>query len=117
MAVHNIIEAVNLTLKEEMKRDDRVIVLGEDVGVNGGVFRATVGRLEELGEDGVNGYRMEDPWDIAALADRVDRLRDKPHAQALGLAAREVGTRISMAAHTKKMLDLYRTINTDGKRE
>ncbi|MCH7995352.1 MAG: glycosyltransferase family 4 protein [Planctomycetes bacterium] len=71
----------------------------------------------ELVEDGVNGYRMEDPWDIAALADRVDRLRDKPHAQALGLAAREVGTRISMAEHTKKMLDLYSTISTDGKHE
>jgi len=36
MAVHNIIESVNLALKEEMKRDDRVIVLGEDVGVIGG---------------------------------------------------------------------------------
>ncbi len=50
MAVHNIIESVNLALKEEMKRDDRVIVLGEDVGVNGGVFRATVGLLEEFGD-------------------------------------------------------------------
>ncbi len=71
----------------------------------------------ELVEDGVNGYRMDDPWDIAALADRVDRLREKPHAQALGLAARAVGERISMAAHTKKMLDLYSTIRADGKRE
>ncbi len=66
-------------------------------------------------EDGVNGYRMEDPWDIAALADRVDRLRDKTFAQAMGRAAQQVGGRITMAAHTEKMLDLY-NVTRNGKK-
>ena len=48
---HNVtmVEAVNLALMSEMQRDDSVIVLGEDVGTNGGVFRATVGLREEFG--------------------------------------------------------------------
>lgn len=49
----NIIQAVNDALKSEMGRDDRVVVLGEDVGKFGGVFRATVGLQEEFGSDRV----------------------------------------------------------------
>ncbi|MEA2688690.1 MAG: 2-oxoisovalerate dehydrogenase component beta subunit [Candidatus Eremiobacteraeota bacterium] len=44
-----VIEAVREALGEEMARDDRVIVLGEDVGKLGGVFRATEGLLERFG--------------------------------------------------------------------
>ena len=44
-----LIEAVNLALHSEMKRDDSVVVLGEDIGRNGGVFRATVGLLDAYG--------------------------------------------------------------------
>ncbi|MEH6579225.1 MAG: alpha-ketoacid dehydrogenase subunit beta [Amphritea sp.] len=44
-----MIEAVNMALMSEMKQDDSVVVLGEDVGINGGVFRATVGLREEFG--------------------------------------------------------------------
>lgn len=50
MAVKMVIEAVHDALYEEMKRDDRVIVMGEDVGRDGGVFRATEGLLREFGE-------------------------------------------------------------------
>jgi len=46
----NIIQAVNDALRVEMRRDERVVVLGEDVGKFGGVFRATVGLQEEFGE-------------------------------------------------------------------
>lgn len=49
----NIVDAVNMALKQEMRRDPRVVVLGEDVGRNGGVFRVTVGLLEEFGENRV----------------------------------------------------------------
>lgn len=45
----NFIEAINAALREEMRRDASVMVLGEDVGVNGGVFRATDGLLQEFG--------------------------------------------------------------------
>lgn len=43
-------EAVSEALREEMRRDERVIVLGEDIGVYGGVFKVTSGFLEEFGE-------------------------------------------------------------------
>ena len=49
----NIIQAVNDALRVAMRADDRVVVLGEDVGRFGGVFRATVGLQEEFGEDRV----------------------------------------------------------------
>lgn len=50
MAELTIIEAVRLALEEEMERNDRVLVLGEDVGPNGGVFRATQGLQKKFGE-------------------------------------------------------------------
>lgn len=53
MSEINMLEAVNRALYEEMKRDNRVMVLGEDVGVDGGVFRATEGLLKEFGEERV----------------------------------------------------------------
>lgn len=53
MAVKTLIEAVREGLAEEMRRDWRVIVLGEDVGVHGGVFRVTDGLHAEFGPDRV----------------------------------------------------------------
>jgi len=47
----NLCQAVNDALKVEMRRDPRVVVLGEDVGRFGGVFRATVDLQEEFGPD------------------------------------------------------------------
>ena len=47
------VAAINAALREAMHEDDTVVVLGEDVGVRGGVFRATAGLLEEFGEDRV----------------------------------------------------------------
>jgi pyruvate dehydrogenase E1 component beta subunit len=48
-----IVQAVAFALKQEMERDPAVIVLGEDVGKNGGVFRATEGLFREFGENRV----------------------------------------------------------------
>ncbi len=45
-----MIQAINHALHEEMAHDDSVVVMGEDVGVNGGVFRATEGLHDEFGE-------------------------------------------------------------------
>ena len=44
-----LVEAVNLALMHEMEHDPEMVVLGQDIGVNGGVFRATVGLLEKFG--------------------------------------------------------------------
>jgi pyruvate dehydrogenase E1 component beta subunit len=49
MAEHNLLEAVNLAMRRAMAEDPRVLVLGEDVGVDGGVFRATDGLLQAFG--------------------------------------------------------------------
>ena len=53
MAELNLVEAVNLALAYEMAHDPAVVVLGEDVGVNGGVFRATVGLQARFGAERV----------------------------------------------------------------
>ncbi|MGE5591476.1 MAG: alpha-ketoacid dehydrogenase subunit beta [Bacillota bacterium] len=53
MAVKSYIDAVRDTLLDEMRRDPRVFVMGEDVGKRGGVFRATMGLIEEFGEERV----------------------------------------------------------------
>ena len=53
MAKMTMVQALNLTLQQEMEKDDRVIVLGEDVGVDGGVFRVTDGLLNQFGDQRV----------------------------------------------------------------
>jgi pyruvate dehydrogenase E1 component beta subunit len=47
----NMVQAINLGLKEEMRRDNNVVVIGEDVGKDGGVFRITESLYEEFGPD------------------------------------------------------------------
>jgi pyruvate dehydrogenase E1 component beta subunit len=49
----NMVQAINDALRHEMRRDDRVVVLGEDVGKVGGVFRVTQGLFDEFGDDRV----------------------------------------------------------------
>jgi 2-oxoisovalerate dehydrogenase E1 component beta subunit len=53
MPVMNIIEAVRSALQTQMRLDARVVVLGEDIGKFGGVFRATSGLFDEFGADRV----------------------------------------------------------------
>jgi pyruvate dehydrogenase E1 component beta subunit len=48
-----MVKAINLALHQEMERDDDVVVLGEDVGVDEGVFRVTEGLLKKFGEQRV----------------------------------------------------------------
>ncbi len=50
MAVKTMIQTIRDTLEEEMRRDESIIVLGEDVGLAGGVFGATKGLQREFGE-------------------------------------------------------------------
>jgi len=49
----NMVQAINDALRHEMRRDGRVVVLGEDVGKVGGVFRVTQGLFDEFGDDRV----------------------------------------------------------------
>ena len=60
----SMLEAINETLHSEMARDERIVVLGEDVGRNGGGFRATEGLIEKFGENRV----VDTPISEAAIA-------------------------------------------------
>jgi pyruvate dehydrogenase E1 component beta subunit len=50
MANLTLVQAINLALIQEMERDERVLILGEDVGLNGGVFRVTEGLHKRFGD-------------------------------------------------------------------
>ena len=64
MAKMTMVQALNLALRQEMDNDDGVIVLGEDVGVDGGVFRATDGLINQFGEERV----LDTPLAESAIA-------------------------------------------------
>jgi pyruvate dehydrogenase E1 component beta subunit len=73
MAVVTMVEAIRQTLEDELARDERVMVIGQDVGKLGGVFRATAGLQERFG---------------------ADRVRDTPLAEA-GIAGTALGLAVS----------------------
>ncbi|MBS4199605.1 alpha-ketoacid dehydrogenase subunit beta [Bacillus sp. FJAT-49732] len=64
MAVISYIEAVTAAIREEMERDEKVFILGEDVGKKGGVFKATQGLYEQFGEQRV----LDTPLAESAIA-------------------------------------------------
>lgn len=64
MATVALIEAITMALAHELERDPSVLVLGEDVGINGGVFRATSGLAQRFGNDRV----LDTPLDETTIA-------------------------------------------------
>ena len=82
MTVMNIIEAVNSALHLEMARDERVVVLGEDVGKFGGVFRATKGLYEKFGFTLTDSH-VDRSWGFEQVEERFDwrAPSDSPHPQ------------------------------------
>lgn len=48
-----LVQSINLALQQEMERDERIVILGEDVGLNGGVFRVTEGLQKRFGAERV----------------------------------------------------------------
>ena len=82
MPVRNVIQAVNDALRVEMRRDPDVVVLGEDVGRFGGVFRATQGLQQEFGADRVVDTPLAEGGIIgAALGMALYGLRPVPEIQ------------------------------------
>lgn len=82
MPTMNIIQAVNDALRIEMRRDARVVVLGEDIGKFGGVFRATSGLHEEFGPDRVVDTPLSEGGIIgAAIGMALYGLRPVPEIQ------------------------------------
>ncbi|MCC3379213.1 alpha-ketoacid dehydrogenase subunit beta [Paenibacillus farraposensis] len=64
MAIMEYIDAIRLAMKEEMEQDETVFVMGEDVGVKGGVFTTTKGLMEQFGEQRV----LDTPLAESAIA-------------------------------------------------
>jgi len=76
-----LIEAITQALAWEIEHDDSVVVLGEDVGVNGGVFRATAGLQQRFGADRVLDTPLDETT-IAGLTVGMAAMGMKPVAEA-----------------------------------
>jgi pyruvate dehydrogenase E1 component beta subunit len=82
MPTMNIIQAVNDALRIEMRREPKVVVLGEDIGKFGGVFRATHGLYEEFGPERVIDTPLAEGGIIgAAIGMALYGLRPVPEIQ------------------------------------
>jgi pyruvate dehydrogenase E1 component beta subunit len=85
MAQLNMVQAINQALSEEMERDDRVVLLGEDVGCDGGVFRVTEGLQERFGAERVLDTPLSESAIMgAAIGMAAYGLRPVPEIQFMG---------------------------------
>ena len=81
MASVAMVEAVTMALAWELEHDDSVVVLGEDVGINGGVFRATAGLAARFGDQRVIDTPLAETM-IAGLSVGMAAQGMKPVAEA-----------------------------------
>ncbi len=82
MAVMTYIEAIRDTLAQEMRRDESIVVLGEDVGKKGGVFLATDGLFDEFGGDRVLDTPLSESMIVGvSIGAAVAGLRPVPEIQ------------------------------------
>lgn len=82
MAVMTYLESVRETLRQEMRRDSRIIIYGEDVGVRGGVFRVTEGLQAEFGEERVMDSPLAESAIVGtAIGAAINGLRPVPEIQ------------------------------------
>jgi len=82
MAVMTMIDSVRTTLAEEMRRDEDIVVLGEDVGKKGGVFLATDGLYDEFGGDRVLDTPLTESMIVGvSIGAAVAGLRPVPEIQ------------------------------------
>ncbi len=88
MALLNMVEAIRATLRAEMERDERIILLGQDIGRNGGMFRATEGLQERFGEDRVVDMPLAEGVIVgSAVGLACSGLRPIPELQFLGFGS------------------------------
>ncbi len=83
--IMTMVQAINRALAQEMERDDRIIVLGEDVGRDGGVFRTTEGLFERFGAERVMDTPLAESGIIgASIGMTALGLRPVPEIQFMG---------------------------------
>ncbi|HUU52963.1 MAG: alpha-ketoacid dehydrogenase subunit beta [Candidatus Aminicenantaceae bacterium] len=98
----NMVQALNLALEQEMLRDERVVLLGEDVGVDGGVFRVTEGLLQKFGDARVIDTPLAESGIIgAAIGMAVYGLRPIAEIQFMGFVFSGFNQIVSHAARLR----------------
>ncbi len=115
MALVTLIEAVTMALAHEMEKDTDVVVMGEDVGKNGGVFRATEGLQKKFGEERVIDTPLAEAM-IAGLSVGMasQGMRPVPEIQFMGFvfpAVNQIMTAVArMRNRTRGRLTMPMTI-------
>ena len=105
MAQKTMIEAITEALAIELRNDDRTLIFGEDVGLNGGVFRATHGLQAEFGEDRVfNTPLAESGIGGMAIGLALEGFRPIPEIQFLGFVFEVMDSVVAQAARTRYRL-------------
>ncbi|MBV9003224.1 MAG: alpha-ketoacid dehydrogenase subunit beta [Solirubrobacterales bacterium] len=88
MPERNMVEAIRATLAAEMERDERILLLGQDIGHNGGMFRATEGLQARFGGDRVVDMPLAEGVIVgSAVGLACSGLRPIPEIQFLGFAS------------------------------
>ncbi|MBO0960501.1 alpha-ketoacid dehydrogenase subunit beta [Neobacillus sp. MM2021_6] len=102
MTTMTMIEAINFTLRKEMERDQRVICIGEDIGKNGGVFRATDGLQALFGEERVVDTPIAESAIIGASVGMASRgLRPVAEIQFFGFIYEAMDQMVAQAARLR----------------
>lgn len=97
-----LVEAITDGLSTEMNRDESIIVLGEDVGVNGGVFRATDGLYEEFGGDRVVDTPLAESGIVgSAIGLALSGMKPIPEMQFMGFMYPAFDQLVSHAARIR----------------
>ena len=98
----NMVQALNQAMHQEMERDSRVLVLGEDIAVDGGVFRLTEGLLEKFGSERVIDTPLAESTIVgAAIGMAVAGLRPIAEIQFMGFIYLAMNQLIAHAARLR----------------
>ena len=102
MAQKTMIQAITEALEQEMERDQEILVFGEDVGKNGGVFRATAGLQEKFGEERVSDTPLaESGIGGMAIGLALQGFRPVPEIQFIGFIFEVMDSIVGQAARTR----------------
>ncbi|MBS4750631.1 alpha-ketoacid dehydrogenase subunit beta [Granulicatella sp. zg-ZJ] len=111
MAQKTMIQAITDALAHELERDPNVLIFGEDVGKNGGVFRATQDLQDKFGEDRVfNTPLAESGIGGLAIGLALEGYRPVPEIQFLGFIFEVMDSVVAQAARTRYRMSGTRTM-------
>jgi pyruvate dehydrogenase E1 component beta subunit len=97
-------EALNAALREELQRDERVMLMGEDIGVFGGAFKVTAGLLEEFGERRVRDTPISENTIVGVgVGAAISGLRPVVELMTINFALLAFDQIVNSAAHVRYM--------------